>query len=80
MNEIITLPPEKPKANTCRQIYCERCFFRQEKNCRILHDTDFGEKPCPFFKTPMAKRISDQQSNERLLRLGIKKEIDFSGF
>ena len=34
--------------------YCKRadCFANREGRCYCLVDNDFGERPCPFFKTP----------------------------
>ena len=72
--------PEKEDLTRCRQEICERCYFRKDNNCRILCDTDFGMKPCPFFKTPADKRASDHKSNKRLLRIGVKHEIDVNFF
>ena len=28
----------------------ENCFAYVAKKCRILHNTDFGNRKCPFFK------------------------------
>ena len=68
---------EEKDMTLCRQEICERCYFSKDNHCRILLDTEFkNNRPCPFFKTPADKRASDHRSNERLLRLGIKKEID----
>lgn len=32
---------------------CSRtdCFACENKSCRILNDSNFGERKCPFFKT-----------------------------
>ena len=27
------------------------CLAFAEGRCKILHDTNFGKKPCPFYKT-----------------------------
>jgi len=34
----------------CRQ-YRRACLSYSGGKCTILHDTDFGEKKCPFYKT-----------------------------
>ena len=41
--QIRNLPP-------CRQ-FKKACLAYSGGKCKILHDTQFGKKPCPFYKT-----------------------------
>lgn len=48
-------------------IYCDRtdCFANvSSEKCKILKDTDFGSRPCPFFKT------EEQLANKKTFRSG----------
>ena len=41
-------PKKKEPTKSCKQ---KKCFANESGGCRILFDTDFGERECPFYKT-----------------------------
>jgi len=49
----------------CRQNRIS-CKSYSKGRCRILHDTEFGEKPCPFYKTKamVAAQLSDRKETK----------------
>ena len=52
-----------------RNCFCDcnnrECFAHEDGKCHALVDTDFGGKPCPFFKT---REQIDREEHKRQLR------------
>ena len=50
-----------------------RCFAYKNGSCRALQDTDFGKKPCPFYKTV---KQNEKESAEAMLRYKARTGLD----
>lgn len=48
----------------CRQ-HRAACLGYGAGRCKILHDTDFGKKPCPFYKTKAMVTAQMRAAEER---------------
>lgn len=46
------------------------CFAYKDGICRILKDTDFGDRACPFFKTQEQADEDNRRTRERLIAEG----------
>lgn len=42
-----------------------KCFACEDGKCRALIDNDFGNKPCPFFKTRAQLAREERRRAER---------------
>lgn len=49
----------------------DKCFAFETGECRILRDTKFGGKPCPFYKTKRKRDAECKRTKARLIALGI---------
>lgn len=58
MNEI---HPNCPHAPGCRS--------RKNGTCRVLKNTDFMGKPCPFYKTAVQNAVECKEATERLIAI-----------
>lgn len=50
-----------------------RCFAYKNGSCRALQDTDFGKKPCPFYKTT---KQNEKQKAEAILKYKARTGLD----
>lgn len=41
------------------------CFAHNGKGCTALTDTDFGDRPCPFYKTKEQRAKELEESKRR---------------
>lgn len=46
------------------------CFACTNGSCRILKDTNFGDKACPFYKTQEQAEADNRRARERLVAEG----------
>ena len=79
-SEPVYLAPTKA-TDLCNREECEECAFRGQgrakDHCRILVDTRFGNRVCPFSKTEDEKHADEVKARERLMSIGWKaKTID----
>ena len=45
------------------------CRSRKNGTCRVLKDTDFKGKPCPFYKTALQNAVECKEALERLIAI-----------
>jgi hypothetical protein len=45
------------------------CRSRKDGACRVLKDTDFKGKPCPFYKTALQNAVESKEATERLIAI-----------
>ena len=45
------------------------CRSRKNGTCRVLKDTDFKGKPCPFYKTALQNAGECKEALERLIAI-----------
>lgn len=63
--------------------YCHTdCFaYNLVGDCRVLHDTDFGDKPeCPFYATRAQAKESQRKSEARLVKLGLSDRLNYENY
>lgn len=57
----------RTRSEMCGELDGKLCYAWMNGQCRALRDTDFGDKPCPFFKT-------DEEYREGIKKYGGVKE------
>lgn len=45
------------------------CRSRKNGTCRVLKNTDFKGKPCPFYKTAVQNAVECKEALERLIAI-----------
>ena len=56
------------------------CFSNRGGLCRLLNNTDFNKKDCPFYATNEQVQESRQRSRNRLISIGASHLINYTEY